>query len=46
MQPGRLRSLPLPVIMQKFLSDLLIFSALSLCALCAFQHAEAKRTAR
>jgi len=36
-QPGRLRSLPLPVIMQKFLSHLLIFSALSLCALCAFQ---------
>src|SRR5437867_7086785 len=34
---GGLRSLPLPVIMQKFLSNLLIFSALSLCALCAFQ---------
>ena len=45
MQPGRpalleskLRpEMEPPVVMQKFLSNLLIFSALSLCALCAFQ---------
>src|SRR5213079_2837562 len=43
----RFRTPGSPLIMQKFLSNLLIFFALSLCALCAFQwvrEAQLKRT--